>query len=383
MSQLLHECARLSDRELLAGIQGLAARERQATAELVAHLAEAETRNLHLAAGYGSLFAYCHEGLRLSEHEAYNRIEAARAVRRFPLALDLLAEGAINLTTVRLLAPHLTSANHVEVLQSARGLRRSQVEEVVARLAPRPDVPVTIRKLPAMQGAVLTPRPDVAPPESAAPMAVTTPLGTGGPAASAPATPRVDSVPLVTPPARAIVSALSPDRYRLQLTIDGELLAKLRQAEDLLRHAIPSGDDAAILDRALTLLLADLAKKKHAASDRPRTSRGVSHGSRHVPAEVRRAAFERDGGRCAFIGVGGRRCGERAFVEFHHVQSYTDNGPPTVNNIELRCRRHNRYEWHQRCGDWFGVDTGSGSGPAPSTRAKSTRPALPPWAGAG
>src|SRR5687767_9383941 len=137
------------DDELWRRLKSLASRERGATVELIAHLAELESRRLHLAAGHGSLFAYCREVLLLSEHEAYNRIEAARAAQRFPVILDLLAQGAVNLTTVRLLAPHLTPGNHIEVLESARGLRRPQVEQVVARLAPKPDLPASLRKLPA------------------------------------------------------------------------------------------------------------------------------------------------------------------------------------------------------------------------------------------
>src|SRR5688500_4890037 len=98
----------LRDDELLARVEALATRERGATAELVAHLAELDVRKLHVPAGYSSLFTYCCDSLRLSEHAAYNRIQAARAARRFPIVLDLLAEGAVNLTTVKLLAPHLT-----------------------------------------------------------------------------------------------------------------------------------------------------------------------------------------------------------------------------------------------------------------------------------
>jgi hypothetical protein len=137
---------------------------------------------------------------------------------------------------------------------------------------------------------------------------------------------------------------LSPDRYRIQFTIGTDTLKKLRMAKDLLRHAIPSGDEAAILDRALTALLAELAKKKFAETDRPRTSQGTVPGSRHIPAEVRRAVWRRDGGRCAYVGTDGHRCGERAFLEFHHVQPYAVGGEPTVANVQLRCRRHNVYE---------------------------------------
>jgi hypothetical protein len=59
---------------------------------------------------------------------------------------------------------------------------------------------------------------------------------------------------------------------------------------------------------------------------------------------VKREVWLRDLGRCAFVGDAGRRCGERAFLEFHHVKPYAEGGPATPGNIELRCRRHNSYE---------------------------------------
>ena len=79
--------AQLSDSELLARTARLAHGERRATASLVAHLAEIETRRLYLGEACSSLFTYCIRVLRLSEPAAYNRIQAARAVRRFPAVL--------------------------------------------------------------------------------------------------------------------------------------------------------------------------------------------------------------------------------------------------------------------------------------------------------
>jgi hypothetical protein len=84
----------LTDRELLARMPVLAAHERTATAELVAHLAALRLRpSLYAAEGYGSLFAYCRHVLRLSEDAASNRIHSAKACLQFPLILDLLAAG--------------------------------------------------------------------------------------------------------------------------------------------------------------------------------------------------------------------------------------------------------------------------------------------------
>src|SRR5262249_18562691 len=140
------------------------------------------------------------------------------------------------------------------------------------------------------------------------------------------------------------VVPLAEDRYKLQMTITGDTLAKLRLAKDILRHVVPTGDDAAVLDRALTALLTELARQKFGATNRPRTARQISPTSRHVPDAVKRTVWIRDLGSCAFKGPNGRRCGERAFVEFHHVRPFATGGEPTVSNIELRCRRHNRYE---------------------------------------
>ena len=75
--------SQLSDDDLVAAVSSLARCEREATAGLLAHLAELDARRLYLAAGFSSLFTYCCAVLHLSEPAAYNRIEAARTARRF------------------------------------------------------------------------------------------------------------------------------------------------------------------------------------------------------------------------------------------------------------------------------------------------------------
>src|SRR2546427_3264149 len=157
-TEILSSIARLSDSDLVARVKNLAGREREAMAEIVAHLGEIEVRNLYAREGYKSLFEYCRVTFRFSEQETYNRIAAARTARRFPVTLELLADGSINLTTVRLLAPHLTAENHRTVLEAARGKRTHEVEKIVASLAPKPDVADSIRKLPSTPQA---PRPPV------------------------------------------------------------------------------------------------------------------------------------------------------------------------------------------------------------------------------
>ena len=74
-----------------------------------------------------------------------------------------------------------------------------------------------------------------------------------------------------------------------------------------------------------------------------RATVGGSVSGRHIPAAVKREVWQRDQGRCAFVGTRGR-CRETGFLEFHHVQPYAEGGPANVENIQLRCRAHNLYE---------------------------------------
>ena len=322
----------------------LAGCERVATASLISHLAELYGRRLHERAGFTSLFVYCVEALGLSDSASYDRMKAAKVVRRYPSALELIVSGRLNLTTIRLLAPHLTRVNHAELFAAAAGMRKRQVQKLVAERFPKPDVPSSVRRVPApghaaapMTGGVRTAdslKPLAAGPEHPARETGVVSASGGNGAAGA----------LVAAPRPAVVEPLSSDRYRFTFTAGTRAYEKLELAKDLLRHVIPSGDPAPIFERALDLLVEKLVKDKFAVTDQPGTSRGQSARSRNIPAEVKRAMYMRDQGRCAFVGSTGRRCGERGFVEFHHVEPYEAGGSPTRQNISLRCRAHNGYE---------------------------------------
>jgi len=256
----------LSDHDLLARIGVLAGKEREATVELVAHLAVLDARPaLSAAEGHGSLFTYCTEVLRLSEDATCNRIQAARACRDFPVILDGLASGAMSLTSVRILRPHLTPENHEAVIARACGRSRREIEALVAELSPRPDVPSSVRKLPtATPTPVPTPVPMLVPAATSPATRVEAPTL----ASPEPAPPVSSPPPLVT--RRPIIETTSPARYRVQFTIGEQSHDKLRRLQALLRREIPDGDPAAIFDRAITLLLEKVEKAKLGAAAKPR-----------------------------------------------------------------------------------------------------------------
>ena len=138
----------LSDDELLHRLSAILQQSRRVEAVLIAHIDEVDHRSLVAREACSSMFIYCTDVLNLSESEAYFRITVARASRSHPMLLEMLADGRLHVSGIAKLAPHLTETNRDSVLARAAHQSKRQIEELVAELSPKPDVPSTIRKLP-------------------------------------------------------------------------------------------------------------------------------------------------------------------------------------------------------------------------------------------
>jgi 5-methylcytosine-specific restriction endonuclease McrA len=321
----IESIAKKSDDELLRGLLELLQSSRRIESELVAHIGEVDQRRLY-ARYASSMFRYATEVLHLSEHEAYLRIEVARASRKHPMLLEMLADGRLHLSGIAKLAPHLTEANRDTLLERATHKSKREIEELVAELAPQPDVPATIRKLPE-------PRSRAAPTRKV--------LG--------PDRVEVNSEPKATPsnpaPAKpAVMKPIAPARYRIAFTASAELRDKLERLRALMRSSVPDGDLATLIEEAVTEKLERLESKRYGKAKTPRKSlqeTDTSASSRYIPSAVRRAVYARDLGQCAFLDENGRRCAETRRLEFHHRHPYGRGGNHRLDNIELRCRIHN------------------------------------------
>jgi hypothetical protein len=344
MTQNIDAMAALPDDQLIAAVKAFASNEHRATARLIAALGEMDARKLFLPLGCSSMYTYCTNVLHLAEGAAFTRIEVARIARRWPIVLERLADGSVNLTTIRVLAPRLTDDNHVALLAAASHKTKREVEQQAAALRPLPAVASTVRRLPAPRIVV--------PAQSTQPASDADRSRSTAPAADLCAPHSAASVAPAPTARRAEIVPLALERFKVQITITRDAHDKLRRAQELLRHVIPNGDPAAVFERALTVLVADLEKRKLAETTRPRPAAPAKPGSRHVPAAIRREVWKRDGAQCVFVGPSGR-CTERGFLEFHHVTPFADGGETTVANLELRCRPHNAYEAHVHFGSLF------------------------------
>src|ERR1700712_3202528 len=318
------EVSGCTDPELMSRLQHLTRADRKLVARLIVYLGEVDARGLFREHAYPSMHEFLVGALHMSDAEAYLRRHAARLARQYPVIITLLATGAVNLSTLRLMSKLLTPENHLALLERLRGKTKRQVELLVAELDPKPDVLAQMRKLPqrvmpmtvassAVRAPVRVRRTETADDERLAAAARaqlhaagaqlftadrpasaveecgadharnTPPNGTNILGASATTQADTAEAASANSPKTSVSSnatgafvleaprekpgaliPLGPGRYKLQLPADQVLHDKLEQLKHLLRHQVPNGDLTKIVERAVELLLTKTLKQRFA-----------------------------------------------------------------------------------------------------------------------
>jgi hypothetical protein len=109
-------------------------------------------------------------------------------------------------------------------------------------------------------------------------------------------------------PQRAVVAPIAAARFKVQFTASAALRDKLERLQALMRQSAPDVDLADVIEAAVSEKLERLEARRFAKTSRPRKSLADARtvpSSRHIPAPIRRAVHERDGGRCRFVDAQG------------------------------------------------------------------------------
>ena len=307
----------ISSGELSARLYEIRRQERGLLVEFLAMLGELEERRAFVEMGFSSGFVYCTEYLGLSKAGAFRRTTAARLLRAFPQIGDYLQDGRLGLTTLVALRDALEPTTVDSVLGRAAGKCEDEVKLLVASLRPQPDALPLLRRLP--ETTVTTETAETAETTRAA-------IATGG-----------------TTPARSglrpSVEPLSEQRRLLRVTIGADVATKLERIGAMLSHQHNGGDLEKLIGTCVETTLEVLEKRQRGTGGRG--AREARTDRRYVAKVIRRAVWERDEGRCAFVAAEGRRCGETRRLELHHLRAFAKGGPTTAENLSLRCQAHN------------------------------------------
>ena len=309
--------------------------EKSRVAEGVALIAVIDRRRDYLGTGHPSMCDYCVHRLHMSEDKALRRIQVARAALKFPELFECLADGRLSVTTACVLAPHLEPATAAGLIEAAAHRSRQEIQRLLATAAQ-----------PSMRGEELALSDDVQDrSESPAPVRVDLHVESSSAADTELAPPPEVVVPASAERRGRIVSR--PDGgHEVRVALTEAELGTFRRVQGLLGHAVPSGDPAIVYARAMEHYVAYLEKQRlgtkrarAAEAARERIPRG-----RGIPKALRRAVWERDGGRCTFTGEGGHRWTATSRIEFDHIEPLGMGGSTDLGNLRLLCRAHNQYE---------------------------------------
>ncbi len=338
----------LSITELSQGAEKLVSSERRYTAALIAHLAEISRRKGHLELGYKSLFDYCRIHLGLGKGSVWSRTQLANVSRRFPQVLEYLVAGKVSLSSLGVLAAHLSEENVDGLLAQAEGKTKEEVKEIVAAICPKPAAKPTIRR------KLVRSREES--PER-----------------------RSDSAESVQPPERPVsrgesesrkpagsIEAARPDVYNIRFSAGKSLKQKLERFAEVLGIDCAARCMPEIFEKALDLALEKMdpkqklerRKKREAARSKTRPDeasplksrleeaagakkREARAGSRYLPSSVREHLLERAGYQCEFRGPGGVRCTARTRLEVDHIDPVGKGGSRGEENLRVFCRGHN------------------------------------------
>ncbi|MBI4125378.1 MAG: HNH endonuclease [Deltaproteobacteria bacterium] len=316
-----YDCSKLTNQELVIKLKILASDERKAQAAFLAHLTEVDSRRVYAELGYSSLFKYCLEELHLSEGSTCKRIQVARTAKEFPVIYSLIEEGKIHLEGVSLLSPLLNGENHEVLLKKACHKTKREVEQLVAGLAPQEDAPDFIRKLPQPSQTTF---------------------------AGECRSDNTKSPGIIVPkPRPETIKPITEESVVFKFTGSAELRKKLEKARQILRHKHPHGKLEDIINEALESFLEKRDPERRIARKKqhdPLQKGRATSSSRRIPQRIKDQVWVRDRGRCQYTSQDGKQCGEKAWLEFDHIQPWVLGGvSDDTENIRLLCRTHNQW----------------------------------------
>ncbi len=358
----------LSIPELSQGAEKLLSVQRRHTAALIVHLAEISRRKGHLELGYKSLFEYCVIRLRLGKGAVWNRTQIAGISRRFPQILEHLAEGKSSLSSLGVLAAHLSEENVEGLLEQAEGKTKEEVKEIVAALRPKPAAEPMIRRKPAARSLESPQRPSDG---AAEPVQLERPFS------------RVESE---SPKLVGNIEVASPGVYNFRFSAGKEFKEKFERLAEVLGIEGAVRRMPEILEKALDLALEKKDPKKklqrrekreatrsktpldeaglktpldEAGLKTPLDEAGVAkrreghERSRYTPSSVRERRMDDAGYQCEYTGPDGVRCTARVGLEIDHIVPHAKGGSSGEENLRVLCRGHNLLLAEREFGEEF------------------------------
>ncbi|MGZ3699217.1 MAG: HNH endonuclease [Bdellovibrionota bacterium] len=265
--------------------KSLVKEERRLTTEILWHLREIQSRELHLKRGYPSLHEFCVKELGYSDGSAYRRIESMKMLTELPELEKKIQEGSLTLSSIASVASFVKNEKKQgksysreakrDLLLSVEGKSRRQAEELFAQISPQPAKNDYERPISATE-------------------------------------------------------------IEIRMTIPKPLAEKLERIRQITSHKNPDPTHAELLE-----MLADAFLKTEDRAS-PEKLTDPNKPTRYIPLPTRQTV-KRVHASCTYVDPKtGRRCGSRYFLQIDHIHPFARGGSREKQNLTLLCGAHNR-----------------------------------------
>ena len=297
----------LNQSQLDQRIKTLAQKERDLLHEVLLTIKEIDSRRTFLELGFGSLFDYLVQGVGYSEGSAQRRIDAARLLKEIPEIAEKIQSGQIKLNQISL------------VQKAAREVFKTKAVKVSAQ-----DKIELLDKLDSKNHH-----------ESQKEVA------------------SFFDLPVLEQPKQKVQS---DESVRVEFTLSKEAFEKLKLAQELLSHSVPTQDLAIFLEH-----ICDKIIKQRTPSRKPKqtdltTSKRTESGaivavdlasSLSLPPPVKKKILSIQTC-CQYKSpITGKICGNKWFAQVDHKQPRWAHGQHGVDNLQRLCAQHNQMKYRQ------------------------------------
>lgn len=260
-----------TDERLVSDLKAFCLTEAKTAAQIVAYLAEVETRKIFVAEAHDTMFDFCIDRLGMSTNEAGVRLQVARLYRKHHDVLPPLIRGEVSLTSLYLLRTHITDENCASLLARVSGMTTRQVERFIAVELLRSKPRESIRKI-----SSTPPPPNRASATSASDPDATDPKEQDGEPAQPPGPQEDEREPVGAPTMEPFVE-VTHEWHKIQFAATSAQRAKIERAVRLSSSQGSKRDLGSMFERAVDLLLATLGEEQHPKARRPRKRKARDH----------------------------------------------------------------------------------------------------------
>ena len=253
-------------------------------------LQKIDAAKLYLEMGYSSLFKYSVGYLKLSEAQSWTFMTVARKSKEVPELKTQIDNGELSVSTARRIVPVLEKSNHVEWIEKAKMLTKSELEKEVSKISPH-----AFKR-------------------------------------------------------KEIVRSLSENDSSVRFQISDEKLKKWKRMQTLMMSKKRKTLD---LMSAIDELVEDFLKKEDPLLKEAKLPKEIPGSGqvrvvkRSIPVNLRRQVLQRDNASCQFRAAAtGKICGNDSFIQIHHLEPWAQGGRHEVDNLQALCSAH--HSWGHR-----------------------------------